>query len=137
MPLSSPETVKKRNTVIIVDDDEDLLKLLVFAFESEGFTTHGIASGKEALAYLCDESKTESACLLILDRILPDMDGLDILKRLPEKTKMRTPVLILSMLAEERDVLTGIKSGAVDYITKPFNLPVLLEKSIALIERYS
>lgn len=127
----------KRNEIIIVDDDVDLLKLLVSAFESQGFKSKGIADAAEAITYLYDEKNRQSVCLLILDRVLPNMDGLDILKRLPNSFKTQTPVLILSMLSEERDILEGLQYGAVDYISKPFDLSILMEKALALIKRYS
>lgn len=121
---------KKR--VIIIDDDTDLLKLLVYAFQSEGFDVYGFENGKTAIEYLQKEDNIRSVCLLVLDRILPDMDGLEILKHLPEPLKKRIPVLILSVLSGERDVLSGLRQGAVDYIAKPFNLPILMEKAMRL-----
>lgn len=121
---------KKR--VIIIDDDTDLLKLLVYAFQSEGFDVYGFENGKTAIEYLQKEENIRSVCLLVLDRILPDMDGLEILKHLPEPLKKRIPVLILSVLSGERDVLSGLRQGAVDYIAKPFNLPILMEKAMRL-----
>lgn len=126
------ENDSKRKKVIIVDDDTDLLKLLVYAFESEGFEVKGLETGREAIDYLSKDENTKSACLLVLDRILPDMDGLDILKQLPQDLKKRIPVLILSVLSAERDVLSGLRQGAVDYIGKPFNLPILMQKALRL-----
>jgi DNA-binding response OmpR family regulator len=122
-----------KNSVIIVDDDEDLLRLLIAAFQAKGFETKGLINGKEALAYLTQEGNVQGAALLVLDRILPDMDGLDILKKL--KTQLaRLPVLILSGLSAEKDVLTGLKEGAVDYITKPFSLSVFMQKALSLMK---
>ena len=117
--------------VIIVDDDEDLLRLLVFAFKEKGFEPSTLSTGKEALSYLMREENTKDAVLLILDRILPDMEGLDILKQF----KPKIPVLILSALSSEKDVLAGLKLGAVDYIPKPFSLPILMQKALSLIKR--
>jgi two-component system phosphate regulon response regulator PhoB len=125
-----------RNKVIIVDDDEDLLRLLTFAFTAKGFDVHGLSNGKEALAYLLEEKNLQGACLLVLDRILPDVDGLDILKKLRTRP-FSFPVLILSTLSSEQDVVSGLKEGAVDYITKPFSLPVLMQKALSLINRNS
>lgn len=120
--------------MIIVDDDEDLLRLLVSAFQAKGFDVQGLINGKEALAYLTEGKNAQEASLLVLDRILPDMDGLDILKQLKNQLA-HLPVLILSSLSAEKDVLTGLKEGAVDYITKPFSLSVLMQKALQLINK--
>lgn len=125
----------KKNEVIIVDDDEDLLKLLVAAFISKGFEVKAITTGKAGLAYLLDEKNLEGAALLILDRMLPDMEGLDILKELEARFPGKVPVLILSVLTSEKDILSGLKTGAVDYIGKPFSLPILMEKALSLVRR--
>lgn len=123
--------------VVIVDDDEDLLRMIVFGFESNGLEVKTLSSGKEALEYFSDDKIISSTKLLILDRLLPDMDGLDILKRLSEKFPKKLPmVLFLSVLAAEKDVLSGFKAGAIDYLTKPFSLHVLMDKSLALLSRY-
>lgn len=124
---------EKRPKILIVDDDEDLLKLLMFAFEAEGFDVHGLTSGKEAAAYLSHEKNIYSLSLLILDRLLPDMDGIEILQQFAEKLRHHVPVIILSILSAEKDVVFGLKQGALDYIAKPFNLPILMEKASALI----
>ena len=122
------------NTVIIVDDDEDLLRILSFAFKAKGFDVHELVNGKETLSYVLEEKNLQEACLLILDRILPDMDGLDILKKLQSRP-LCPPVLILSTLSAEKDILNGLKEGAVEYITKPFSLPVFMQKALSLINR--
>lgn len=121
--------------VVIVDDDEDLQELLVFAFKKEGFQVKQFLKGSSALDYLSTEKNVKSAALLILDRILPDMDGLDILKKFYAKSSVKIPVLILSVLSAEKDVLAGLKGGAVDYVVKPFSLPILMEKALALVAR--
>ena len=123
-----------QNTVIIVDDDADLLNLLVFAFKAKGFDVKGLANGKEALAYLLKEGNLQEVRLLVLDRILPDMDGLDILKKIQTQS-IRPPVLILSTLSAEKDVLSGLKEGAIDYVTKPFSLQIFMQKALSLMSR--
>jgi DNA-binding response OmpR family regulator len=125
----------QKNKVIIVDDDEDLLKLLSTAFKAKGFEVHTIDNGKTALNYLLDEKNVKSSCLIILDRILPDMDGLDILKKFHAKGHSSVPVLVLSVLSAEKDILKGLKEGAYDYMAKPFNLAILLEKALSMLKR--
>lgn len=121
--------------IVIVDDDADLLHLLAFAFEAESFEIQGIETGKAAMDYLKEEKNAETTSLLVLDRLLPDMDGLEILKHLPPSFKEKVPVLFLSILSAEKDVLSGLKEGAIDYVTKPFSLPIFMEKAMALINR--
>ena len=125
-----------KNKIIIVDDDEDLLKMLSYAFKTKNFSVEEFATGKKAMNYLLIEENLKDACLLILDRMLPDMDGLEILKKLDEKFPHgHLPVLVLSALSSEKDVLEGLKLGAIDYVTKPFGLPILLQKAMTLIKR--
>lgn len=124
---------KGKNKIIIIDDDEDLLELLDVSLSTQGFEVHKIKNGKEALRYLLAEENTKSACLIILDRMLGDMEGLDVLKKYAEKFQSHLPVLILSVLSAEKDVIEGFKKGAVDYITKPFSIPILVNKALSLI----
>lgn len=124
-----------RNKVILVDDDEDLLRLLVFAFQGKGFEVKALTRGKEALDYLLEEKNLESVCILVLDRVLPDMDGLEILQKFRAQSSQPIPVLILSSLSAEKDVLEGLKQGAIDYVSKPFSLPILMQKALSLIQK--
>lgn len=127
------DDLKNKKKIVIVDDDEDLLSALTVIFESEGFEVHGFTLGKEALKYLLPEEHLNSCSLLILDRLLPDMDGLEILSTLNARNPSHCPVFILSLLSSDKDVLSGLKTGAADYITKPFNLEVFTEKAKKII----
>lgn len=121
--------------VVIVDDDKDLLDMLVFSFESEGFLVKGLENKTKALEFLSVKENLNQISLLILDRMLPDGDGLDIIREIQPILPKQIPVLFLSVLSSEKDVLSGLKYGAIDYIAKPFSLPVLLTKALALISR--
>ncbi len=123
--------------VAIVEDDHDLLDMLMFSFEAEGYEVKGLESKTKALEFLSIKENLNQVCLLILDRLLPDGDGLDIIKELQPIMPKHVPVLFLSVLSSERDVLSGLKHGAIDYISKPFSLPVLLTKALGLISRES
>jgi DNA-binding response OmpR family regulator len=125
--------MKEQGKIAIVDDDEDLLRLLISAFEEEGFEVKGMSTGKEGMAYLSDEKNMAGLSLIILDRMLPDMDGLDILKEIQSRFPKKTPVLILSVLTAEKDILKGLKGGAIDYIGKPFSMPILIQKARLLM----
>lgn len=123
-----------KNEIIIVDDDEDLLKILASAFQAKGFQVKTFVKGKDGLDHLLNDKNIDSVALIILDRMLPDMDGLDILKAFQTKFPGRIPVLILSVLSSEKDVLSGLKKGAVDYVAKPFSMPILMQKADSLIK---
>lgn len=124
--------VNKRDTIVVIDDDEDILRLITASFKELGYKIHTEMDGKGALSFLSTSENRDSTLLIVLDRILPDMDGLDILKMLNQYEK-KVPVLVLSVLAEESDVIFALSEGAVDYVTKPFSLPVLIEKALSLI----
>lgn len=124
-----------KKVVVIVDDDADLLDMLLFSFESEGFGVKGISCGTDAVNYFADASHLKNVGLIILDRMLPDMDGMDILLKIDQDLLKNVPVLFLSVLSSEKDMLSGLRNGAIDYVAKPFSLPLLLEKGLALINR--
>jgi DNA-binding response OmpR family regulator len=126
---------KEKKKIAIIDDDEDLLKLLVAGFQGKGFDVKAMATGKEGMAFLSNEKNLEELALIILDRMLPDMDGIEILKEFQSRFPRKVPVLILSVLTAEKDVLKGLKGGAVDYVGKPFSLPILMEKALTLMEK--
>lgn len=130
---NNPMNNKKRK-IVLVDDDEDILKLLVYEFQELGFEVQTFKLGKEALSFLTNVENRKDVFLLILDRVLPDMDGLDILRKLSTNTKMTIPTLFLSVLSTENDILSGLQVGAVDYITKPFSVFFLVQKALNLLK---
>ncbi|MBU6382796.1 MAG: response regulator [Verrucomicrobia bacterium] len=123
----------QRKQIVIVDDDETLLKLLTYEFHNIGFEVKTFVLGKPALDFLSVEKNLNDVALVILDRILPDMDGIDILKKFTQMFPKQVPVLILSVLADEQNVLTGLNLGAVDYVAKPFSVFLLLQKALHLL----
>lgn len=127
------ERNRKNHTVVIIEDDADLLKLIVVLFKRKGFDIEQFTTGSTALAYLSTPENLKQIGLIVLDRMLPDMDGLDLLKQLRHSHQI--PVLILSALSTEKDILEGLKKGATDYITKPFSMSILMEKAERLISR--
>lgn len=132
--LKKEQAREKKKRIIIVDDDEDLLKLLTHEFVQIGFDVKSFKAGEEALAFLLDEKNLSDVFLLILDRMLPDMDGLDILQQFSAQSSVRIPVLILSALASEKDITAGLQGGAIDYIGKPFSVFMLMQKAINLMK---
>lgn len=123
-----------KRKIIVVDDDEDILKLLSYEFHEIGFETQTFQTGSDALAYILKVENLNDVFLLILDRMLPDMDGLDILEQFMQKSPVKIPVLVLSALNTEEDIIAGLQSGAVDYITKPFSVFMLMQKALNMLK---
>lgn len=122
-----------KRKIVIVDDDEDIIHLLSYELKNLGVEVQSFANGKEALDFLLNEKNLTDVSLLILDRVLPDMDGLEILRQFYHAFPKKIPVLILSMLASEKDILNGLKTGAIDYVAKPFSVYLLLQKALNLM----
>ena len=118
------------NRIILIDDDPHIAKALGLFFRHEGMQIESRPTGREGLEAL----GAERFDLVLLDLDLPDIDGFAVLERL-RSHGVTTPVIIVSGLDEEYNQLVGLGSGADDYITKPFSMPLLLSKVRALIRR--
>jgi len=123
-----------RERVLVVDDEQDLLELVSYNLNKEGYRVVGVSSGEEAIA----AAKRDVPDLIVLDLLLPTVDGLEVCRRL--KADPRTqhiPVLMLTAKSEEADVVTGLELGAEDYVTKPFSPRVLVARVKAVLRRRS
>jgi DNA-binding response OmpR family regulator len=116
--------------IVLVEDNDDLAFGLRAALEFEGYEVHVVGDGREA----CDRIPEIGPSLVVLDLMLPGLDGYEVLSRL-RKAGSRAPVLILTAKGEEADVLTGFDRGADDYVTKPFSTAELLARVRALLRR--
>lgn len=118
--------------VLIVEDEPDIGDLIRFHVEREGFRTEVIASGRVAF----DVIRKHKPGVVILDLMLPDLDGLEICKRLKWDAETRQiPILIVSAKGEESDIVTGLELGADDYVTKPFSPKVLMARLKNIVKR--
>lgn len=118
--------------ILLVDDEEDILELLAYNLNREGFNTIGVETGEAALRKIDNDPPD----LIILDLMLPGVDGLEITRILKSKRETaRIPIIILSAKGEESDVVTGLELGADDYITKPFSPRILIARVKAMIRR--
>jgi two-component system KDP operon response regulator KdpE len=115
--------------ILVVDDEKAIQRFLKNALGAAEFAVHFAGTGKEALA----AAVAIRPDLIILDLGLPDMDGVEVVRRLREWTKV--PVIILSVRDREDDKITALDSGADDYITKPFGLRELLARIHAVLRR--
>ena len=118
--------------ILIVDDEEDVLELAQYNLEQSGYHVETAASGEQALTY----SKKKTPDLIILDLMLPGIDGLEVCKQLKSDVKTEgVPIIMLTAKGEEADIVTGLELGADDYVTKPFSPKVLVARIRRLLHR--
>jgi two-component system, OmpR family, alkaline phosphatase synthesis response regulator PhoP len=118
--------------ILIVDDEEDILELLKYNLSREGYKVSCAASGEETLRAV----RSGIPDLIVLDLMLPGIDGLDVARQLKNDPKTRdVPIVMLTAKGEEADIVTGLELGADDYITKPFSPRVLLARVRAVLRR--
>jgi two-component system response regulator ChvI len=122
--------MKEKSTIVLVDDERNILTSLGIALEAEGYKVRTYNDGAAALEALAEET----ADLAILDIKMPRMDGMELLRRLRQQTDM--PVIFLTSKDEEIDELFGLKMGADDYITKPFSQRLVVERVKAVLRRF-
>lgn len=116
-------------TIILVDDDRNILTSVAMALEAEGFAVKTFNDGEEGLKGILAEPPD----LVILDIKMPRMDGMEVLSRLRESSAL--PVIFLTSKDDEVDEIVGLRMGADDYITKPFSQRLLIERIRALLRR--
>src|ERR1051326_6094726 len=117
--------------VLVVEDEPDLLRSLAQALREEGYAVDTAADGEDGLF----DAECNEYDAIVLDLMLPKLDGWELLRRL-RKTK-KTPVLMLTARDQSRDRVRGLDTGADDYVVKPFDLEELLARLRALIRRTS
>ncbi|MEX0678765.1 MAG: response regulator transcription factor, partial [Pirellulales bacterium] len=118
--------------ILVVDDEEDLLELVRYNLSKEGFQVRCVATGEAAI----QEAKTYLPDVILLDLMLPAVDGLVVCKTLKSNPQTQhIPIVMLTAKTEEADVVSGLELGADDYITKPFSPRVLLARLRAVLRR--
>jgi len=118
--------------ILVVDDEEDILRLVEYNLQQNGYQAICAATGEEAL----HAARTEQPGLIILDLMLPGMDGLEVCSTLKnDPPTSAIPILMLTAKGEESDIVAGLELGADDYVTKPFNPRVLIARVRALLRR--
>lgn len=135
-PTANCPAVVEEVDVAIIDDDEVIAGLLVYALNKQGFTTEWISDGSAALRAFCGDKRTLSAKVIVLDVDLPGMDGMTLLARLKANEMLAdTHVIMLTVRSAESEVVKALQLGASDHIAKPFSLRVFLEKIRRTLER--
>jgi two-component system alkaline phosphatase synthesis response regulator PhoP len=121
-----------KQKILIVDDEEDILELLKFNLSREGYQVPCAASGEQALGLV----RSERPDLIVLDLMLPGIDGLEVTRRLKNDPDTKNlPIVMLTAKGEEADIVTGLELGADDYITKPFSPRILVARVRAVLRR--
>ena len=114
-----------KKKILVVEDEPHIIKLISFILKSSGYDVIEAEIGAAGLK----KAKTEKPDMIILDVMMPKMDGFEVAKKLKADPATRNiPILMLSSKAQFEDKMKGIDSGATDYITKPFDKQELLEK---------
>jgi two-component system, OmpR family, alkaline phosphatase synthesis response regulator PhoP len=122
-----------RTRILVVDDEPDILALVQYNLSRAQYDVVGVASGEEALAQV----RTTPPSLVVLDLMLPGVDGLEVCKALKRDTRTAAiPIVILTARGEEADIVAGLELGADDYLTKPFSPRVLLARIRAVLRRH-
>jgi len=121
-----------KEKILVVDDEEDILELLKYNLSREGYQVFCTTSGEKTLSLV----KTETPDLIVLDLMLPGMDGLEVARQLKDNPHTKNvPIVMLTAKGEEADIVTGLELGADDYVTKPFSPRILLARVRAVLRR--
>ncbi|MCH2298578.1 MAG: response regulator transcription factor [SAR324 cluster bacterium] len=121
-----------RQSVLVVEDEEDIMEVIRFNLEKEGYEVHQALSGEKALQVI--ENNLPS--LVLLDLMLPGINGLDLCRILKQNDRTKAiPVIMLTAKSEDADIVAGLEMGAEDYITKPFSPRVLLARVRTVLRR--
>jgi two-component system phosphate regulon response regulator PhoB len=127
------QTTPPAPRILVVDDEEDLLELVRYNLTKEGYEVTCVASGEEAIK----AARKQPPELIVLDLMLPAVDGLEVCRRLKADARTREiPIIMLTAKGEESDMIAGLERGADDYIAKPFSPRVLGARIKALLRRH-
>lgn len=119
-------------TILVVEDEEDVLELLRYNLDKNGFAVETATSGEEAI----EKARRMHPDLILLDIMLPGLDGLDVCKILKRHAETeRIPIVMVTAKGDEADIVAGLEVGADDYITKPFSPRVLVARVKAVLRR--
>lgn len=122
----------KRN-ILIIEDEEDIIRLVKYNLEKEGFIVRSAEDGEEGLRII----KNWKPSLVILDLMLPGIDGLEVAKKVKKDDNLtHIPIIMLTAKTTESDIVVGLEVGADDYVTKPFSPKVLISRVKAVLRRH-
>ncbi len=120
--------------VLAVEDDKDILELITHSLEGGGYEVTGATTGENGV----NAARSEKPDLILLDLMLPGIDGLEVCRRLKaDANTAHIPIIMVTAKGEETDIVTGLEHGADDYVTKPFSPKVLIARIRAVQKRRS
>lgn len=119
------------NKILIVDDEINILELLRYNLDSNGYKVYEAKTGEEAIEII----KNEKIDLVVLDHMLPGMNGIEVLSYIRKSDKSRLPVIMLTAKNEEIDAVVGLEMGADDYIGKPFRIREFISRVKTVLRR--
>ncbi len=123
---------KGKKKVLVVDDEKDLVDLITYNLQRNGYDVVSAFNGNAAL----EVAEREQPDLIVLDLMLPGIDGTEVARRLKADARSaNTPIIMLTAKAEETDVVVGLTLGADDYVTKPFSMKILLARLASVLRR--
>lgn len=121
-----------KERILVIDDEEDILELLRYNLNREGYKVVSASSGEKCLQKVASEKPD----LIVLDLMLPGIDGLEVTKILKsDSNTLHIPIIMLTAKGEEADIVAGLELGADDYVTKPFSPRILIARVRAVIRR--
>ena len=122
----------QKNTILVVDDEQDILDLIEYNLSKSGFSVILAKSGSEALTL----AESENPDIILLDLMLPDLDGFDVCKMLKGNSNTsHIPIIMLTAKGEDADIVTGLELGANDYVVKPFSQRILIARIRAILRQ--
>ena len=128
----NPPPASRQPSLLVVEDEQDLLEVLRFSLTREGFSVRTAENGEDAIRMV----RQQRPDLMVLDLMLPTIDGLSVCRALRSQEQTRdVPVVMLTAKGEESDIVKGLEAGADDYVTKPFSPKVLLARINAVLRR--
>ena len=132
---SSPGSTSSAPRILVVDDEEHITELLAMALGYQGYEVERAATGREAL----DAVVRKAPDLMILDVMMPELDGFEVARRLrlDEGAATRVPIIFLTAKDATQDKVQGLRLGSDDYVTKPFSIEELVERAKAVLRRSS
>lgn len=118
--------------IMIVEDEAGLVTLLKYNLEKQGYETLSVMDGKDVMT----AAMVEKPDLILLDWMLPNVSGIDLCREIRKSYELRnTPIIMLTARADEADKVRGLSYGADDYMTKPYSIPELMARIVALLRR--
>jgi two-component system phosphate regulon response regulator PhoB len=129
---SSSPPARGKKSILVIDDEKDLLDLIADNLRNNGYRVLGASDGYQAL----EIAQKEVPDLVILDLMLPGLEGTQVARKLKEDSRTANiPIIMLTARAEETDVIVGLTLGADDYVTKPFSMKILLARIGTVLRR--